>query len=650
MKKRIGVFLCWCGSNISDVVDVDKVLETMKKYPGVAYAEYYKYFCSEPGQDMIIDAIKKHKLDGAVIAACSPAMHEATFRRAAKRAGLNEYELEIANVREQCSWVHRMHKGEATKKAIKLISGMVEKVKQNVPLEPIATPLVKRALVIGSGIAGMQAALDIANSGYPVMLVEREPSIGGHMAQLAETFPTLDCSQCIITPKMVEVAQHPKIKLVTYAEVQKVSGSVGNFKAEIRVKPAYVDREKCTACGICIEKCPVKVPSEFDEKLGERKAIYVSSPQAVPNKPVIDAKHCLYLLQGKCGICSKVCEINAVDFEQKETIIEEEFGAIVIATGFDLYPTDKLEEYGYGEFKDVISGLEFERLNSASGPTEGQIVRPSDRTIPKEVVFLQCIGSRDPESGMPYCSKICCMYTAKHAMLYRRKVPDGQAYVFYIDIRSGGKGYEEFVQRGMEEERTLYFRGKVSKIFKEDDRIVVWGVDTLTDRKIEIKADMVVLATAIVPRDDAKELAKILNVSTDEFGFYTEAHVKLRPVESTTRGIFFAGCAQGPKDIPDSISQAGCAASKVAYLFSQEKLYSEPVVACVNEELCTGCGLCVTACPYDAREIDPKKKIAIVKEALCQGCGACVTVCPNKACKLKNMTMEQVFRMIEKLE
>lgn len=526
---------------------------------------------------------------------------------------------------------------------------MVEKVKSNEPLVPSSTSLTKRALVIGAGIAGMQAALDIANSGYPVMLLEQEPSIGGRMAQLAETFPTLDCSQCILTPKMVEVAQHPKIKLLTYAEVESISGCIGDFMVKIRCKAAYVDREKCTACGVCIEKCPVKVSSEFNQGMGERKAIYVLSPQAVPNKPVIDAQHCTYLTKKKCGVCFKVCEVKAVDYEQKERVIEEKFGAIVVATGYDLYPQEKLGEYGYGKYKDVISGLQFERLNSASGPTNGQILRPSDGRVAKEVVFIQCVGSRDPENAMPYCSRICCMYTAKHAMLYKKKVPDGQAYIFYMDIRAGGKGYEEFVQRGMEEERTLYLRGQVSKIFEDDGKMNVWGVDTITSRKIEIQADLVVLATAIIPRKDAKKVAKLLNASVDEFGFYKEAHVKLRPVESPTRGIFLAGCGQGPKDIPDSIAQSGCAANKVCNLFSQEKLFSEPIVASINEELCKGCGVCVSVCPYEAREIDPKKRIAKVKETLCQGCGACITACPNKACQLKNMSMDQVFKMIDKL-
>lgn len=428
--------------------------------------------------------------------------------------------------------------------------------------------MTRRALVIGGGIAGMQTALDIADAGYEVILVEREPSIGGHMIQLSETFPTLDCSQCIMTPKMVEVYQHPNIRLMTYCEVEEVSGTVGDFNARIRKKAAYLDREKCTGCGLCSEKCPTKVPSEFDLGLGTRKAIYVPFPQAVPPKPVIDAASCRFLTNGKCGVCKKVCEVDAIDFEQSDTFIEERIGAIVLATGFDLYPKEKVAEYGYGKYPDVISGLEFERLNSASGPTNGEIRRPSDGKIPKEIVFIQCVGSRDQEKGVPYCSRVCCMYTAKHAMLYKHKVRDGQAYVFYMDIRADGKGYEEFVQRGIEEDGTMYLRGRVSRVFQYDGRIVVWGADTLTRKKIEVSADMVVLATAIVPGLGVGELAKKLDLATDEHGFYTEADYKLHSVDSGKPGVFLAGCGQSPKDIPDTVAHAGCAASRVTTLFS----------------------------------------------------------------------------------
>ncbi len=428
--------------------------------------------------------------------------------------------------------------------------------------------MTKRALVIGGGIAGMQTALDIADAGFEVILVEREPSIGGHMIQLSETFPTLDCSQCIMTPRMVEVSQHPNIRLMTYCEVEEVLWQVGQFEVRIKKKAAYLDRERCTGCGLCIEKCPTKVPSEFDLGLGKRKAIYTPFPQAVPPKPVIDAQNCRFLKDGKCGVCKKVCEVGAIDFEQTDSFVEETVGAIVVATGYDLHPKEKIAEYGYGQYPDVISGLEFERLNSASGPTNGEIRRPSDGKIPREVVFIQCVGSRDQEKGVPYCSRICCMYTAKHAMLFKHKVPDGQAYVFYMDIRADGKGYEEFVQRGVEEDGTLYLRGRVSRVFQQDGKIVVWGADTLSRKKIEIEADMVVLATAIVPTASNRELAKKLNFTTDQYGFCSEAHLKVHPVDSATPGVFLAGCCQSPKDIPDSVAHAGCAASEVTSLFS----------------------------------------------------------------------------------
>ena len=453
---------------------------------------------------------------------------------------------------------------------------MSEKPRPNNPSrEPLTGAVTRRALVVGGGIAGMQTALDIADAGYEVILVEREPSIGGRMIQLSETFPTLDCSQCIMTPKMVEVSQHPNIHLMTYCEVDEVSGSVGQFDVRIRKKAAYIDREKCTGCGICIEKCPTKVPSEFDLGLGKRKAVYVPFPQAVPPKPVIDAENCRFLKNGKCGVCKKVCEVEAIDFEQTDTLVEEKVGAIVVATGYDLHPKEKVAEYGYGRYPDVTSGLEFERLLSASGPTNGEIRRPSDGKVPREVVFIQCVGSRDQEKGVPYCSRICCMYTAKHAMLYKHRVPDGQAYVFYMDIRAGGKGYEEFVQRGVEEDGTLYLRGRVSRIFQHDGKIVVWGADTLTRKKIEIAADMVVLATAIVPSAGVRELAEKLNIVTDDYGFCSEAHLKRYPVETGTPGIFLAGCSQSPRDIPDTVAHAGCAASGVTALFSCRQTDSE---------------------------------------------------------------------------
>lgn len=646
--SRIGVFICHCGVNIAGSVDIKKVVEEIGKYPGVELCVDYIYMCSDPGQAIVRDAICENKLDGVIVAACSPTLHETTFRKAVDSVGLNPYQFENANIREQCSWVHR--DGEvATSKAIKIIQSMVEKVKSNESLTPIEVPLTKRALVIGAGISGMQSALDIANSGYEVILVEKKPCIGGHMAQLSETFPTLDCAQCILTPKTVEVGQHPNIKLLVNSEVEEVSGYVGNFKVTIKKNPTFVNWDKCTGCGLCAEACRLKgrIDHEFDVEMSRRGAIYVSFPQAVPLKYKIDKERCLYLTKGKCGkgpLCIEACEAEAIDFDQEEEHIEEDIGAIVVATGYDLYPIINIGEYGAGEIPDVINGLQFERILSASGPTTGEVKRPSDGAIPKEVVFIQCAGSRDPDKHLPYCSKICCMYTAKHAMLYKHKVPDGQAYIFYIDIRSAGKRYEEFVQRVIEEDDVLYLRGKVSKIFQEGEKVVVWGADTLTGEQVEIKADLVVLAMAVVPTEGTVEFAKKLKISTDEHGFLGEAHPKLRPVESLTAGMYLAGCAQAPKDIPETVSQASGAASKVLALFSGDMLYHEPVISFVDLEVCSGCGKCVSVCAYDAIELVGNN--AYVNEALCEGCGACAATCPSGAIQHKNFTKKQIFDMI----
>jgi heterodisulfide reductase subunit A len=645
--SRIGVFICHCGLNIAGTVDVKKVAKLLSNYSGVVCSTDYMYMCSDPGQDMIKKMVKEKKLDGVVVAACSPTMHETTFRNTIASVGLNPYKIEIANIREQCSWVHQDNKERATEKAVKIIEATVEKVKLNKPLAPLSVPITKRALVIGGGIAGIQASLDIADSGYEVILVEKNQSIGGHMLQLSETFPTLDCPQCIATPKMVQVGQHPRIKLLAYSEVEEVSGYVGNFKVKIRRKASFVNWDKCTGCGLCMEKCPVRVPSEFNELLAKRKAIYTLFPQAVPNKPVIDSSNCLYFTKGKCRVCEKNCSLKAINFKQRDSLVEEKVGAIIVATGFDLMNKAEVGECGYGKYKDVIDSLQVERLLAPAGPTEGIPYRPSDGKIPKEVVFIQCVGSRDPEHYYPYCSKICCMYTVKQAMLYKHAVPDGQAYVFYMDIRCNGKGYEEFLQRGIEEDRILYLRGRVSKIFKDGDKIKVWGADTLTGRKIEISADLVVLAMAMVPSKGAKKLADKLRLATDDYGFLTEAHPKLRPVESLTAGYFLAGAAQAPKDIPETVAQASGAASKVDSLFSKDELYHEPIIANVDEEVCAGCGICEVLCPYSAIEIDKQEKVAKINPALCEGCGTCCAACPSGALELKGFRREQILSMIK---
>jgi len=585
-------------------------------------------------------------------------MHEPTFRKACDEAGLNPYMCEMANLREHCSWVHE--KGEeTTAKAIDLVRILVEKIKYNQSLNAIKVPVTKRALVIGGGIAGIQASLDIANTGHKVILIEKDPSIGGHMSQLSETFPTLDCSQCILTPRMVEVAQHPNITLYSYAELESLEGFIGNFKVKIRRKSKSLDEKICTGCGLCTTKCPVKkIPSEFNEGLGTRTAIYVPFPQAVPNKPVIDRINCTYYIKGKCRVCEKVCPTQAIRFDQEDQIIEAEIGAIVIATGFTVKQTDFFPEYGYGKYPDVITGLQFERLASASGPTLGEIRRPSDGKIPEKIVFIACAGSRDEAKGIPYCSKICCMYIAKHAMLYQHKVHGGKSYVFYMDIRAGGKMYEEFVRRAIEEDGVNYVRGRVSRIYEKNGKLIVKGADTLLGGiPVEIEADMVVLATAGVANEGAEELAQKLHVSYDSYHFFAEAHPKLKPVETNTAGIFLAGACQAPRDIPESVSMASGAAVKVAGLFSQDELTREPLIAVVNRQAapvyssCVGCFLCQSACPYQAIEKEEIKNrageviksVAKVNPGLCQGCGTCVAFCRTKSIDIQGYTHEQMY-------
>jgi heterodisulfide reductase subunit A len=656
--SKIGVFVCHCGENISATVDCAKVAETASKYDGVTFSVDYKYMCSDPGQTIIKNAIIEKGLTGVVVASCSPRMHEPTFRKACDEAGLNPYMCEMANLREHCSWVHE--KGEATtEKAIDLVRILVEKIKYNQSLNAIKVPVTKTALVIGGGIAGIQASLDIANTGHKVILIEKDPSIGGHMSQLSETFPTLDCSQCILTPRMVEVAQHPNITLYTYAELESLEGFVGNFKVKIRRKSKSLDEKLCTGCGTCITKCPAKkIPSEFNEGLGMRTAIYVPFPQAVPNKPVIDRLNCTYYTKGKCKVCEKVCPTQAIRFDQEDQIVEAEIGAIVLATGFTVKQPDFFPEYGYGKYPDVITGLQFERLASASGPTLGEIRRPSDGKIPEKIVFVSCAGSRDQAKGIPYCSKICCMYIAKHAMLYQHKVHGGKSYVFYMDIRAGGKMYEEFVRRAIEDDGVNYIRGRISKIYEKNGKLIVCGADTLLNAMpVEIDADMVVLATAGVANEDAEELAQKLHVSYDSFHFFAEAHPKLKPVETNTAGIFLAGACQSPRDIPESVSMASGAAVKVAGLFSQDELTREPLIAVVNRQAapvyssCVGCFLCVSACPYQAIEKEEIKNrageviksVAKVNPGLCQGCGTCVAFCRTKSIDIQGYTHEQVY-------
>jgi heterodisulfide reductase subunit A2 len=663
---RIGVFTCWCGENIARNVDVQSVAEQAAQLPGVRCSQTCKYMCSDPGQKLIRDAIAAEQLDGVVIASCSPHMHLKTFRKAAELAGVNPYRIEMANIREHCSWVHH-DKPRATVKSVDLIRMAVAKVRHHRALEPIQVPVTRKALVVGGGIAGIQAALDLADAGVPVVLVEREPSIGGKMAGLSETFPTLDCSQCILTPRMVEVLQHPNITLYTWADVERVAGYVGNFQVTIRKRARYVDLDKCTGCGVCCSVCPSKkTPSEFDYGMGTRTAIYVAFPQAVPARPVIDRDACIRLTKGRCGLCAKKCQAGAIRFDDQDELICEDVGAIIVATGYQLYdigkPTGReavagYGEYGYGRDPDVITSLQFERLVSASGPTGGEIRRPSDGSIPKTVVFVSCVGSRDNAKGLSYCSKICCMVNAKHTMLYKHKVHDGRAHVFYMDIRAGGKNYDEFVRRAIEQGDAHYHRGRVSKITREKDHLIVRGMDTLAGEPLTIAADLVVLASAMRPSTGIEELAQKVNAGYDRFGFLSESHPKLRPVETNAAGVFVCGACQGPKDIPESVAQASAAAGKVLIMFSRDRLQRDPEIAHIHEVHCAGCFTCRRGCPYhaiDAAEIRDRqghlvRRVARVNPGLCMGCGTCVALCPSKSADLEGFSEQQIYAMVESL-
>ncbi|RLG83618.1 MAG: disulfide reductase [Thermoprotei archaeon] len=637
-QPRIGVFICHCGRNIAGIVEVKKVAEEIAKLPNVVYVEDYVYMCSDPGQQRIIEAIKREKLNAVVVAACTPSLHYETFAKAVEAAGLNRYRYEMACIREHSSWVH-FDKKKATEKAIKIISAAVAKVSKNKSYEPITGKVIRKALIIGGGIAGITAALDLANSGIPVILVEKSPTIGGKMAMLSETFPTLDCAQCILTPRMAEVARHPNIKIYTLSEVIDVEGYIGNYRVKILKHPRKVDPSLCRLCSFCERVCPVKVPNEFDRGLSMRKAIYIPFPQAVPSAYVVDSEHCT-----KCGLCLKVCPVNAINLEEKEEIIEEEVGAIIAATGYDLYPGEHLKEYGYGIYQDVIDSLQFERLLSASGPTKGKILRPSDGKPVKRIVFIQCAGSRD-ENHLPYCSKICCMYTAKHALMFKEQVPDGEATIFYIDIRAAGKGYEEFVKRVQEEFQVNYIRGRVSKVYRDvNGDLVAIGVDTLSGQRITIRADLIVLALGIVPKLNP-DLASKLKIPLDQYGFAQEVHPKLRPVEVATGGVFICGAVQGPKDISETVTQASATAAKALELLSKEYIVREPLIAEVDRDLCNGCRICLTVCPYGAIEMVEGK--AKVNELLCEGCGACNASCPVGAIQLRNYTDEQLHLAVK---
>ncbi|MGB4725779.1 MAG: CoB--CoM heterodisulfide reductase iron-sulfur subunit A family protein [Thermogutta sp.] len=651
MAERVGVYVCHCGSNIAGMVDVEEVARWAgANLKDVVVARDYKFMCSSLGQAMIEEDIKKEGLTRVVVAACSPHLHEKTFRRACENAGLNPYLCQMTNIREHVSWVSK-DRAKATEKARALVAAAVERVKHQAPLEPFFVKVNPATLVIGGGIAGLQATLELADAGYPVYLVERTPSIGGHMAQFDKTFPTLDCSACILTPKMSEAGQHPNVTLFTYAEVEEVSGSVGHFRVKIRKKARYVEEDKCTGCGICVEKCPRKVVDhDFEAGLGYRKAIYTPFPQAVPRIPVIDVESCIWFERQKCRACEKLCPTGAINFDQKDEEITLDVGNIIVATGWKMFDCKKIPQYGYGRLANVFTALEFERMCNAAGPTGGKIVLRDGKTEPQSVAIIHCVGSRDSNHN-EYCSGICCMAALKFGHLVLEKTK-AEVYSFYIDMRTNQKGYEEFYHRLLEE-GMHFVRGKVAEVTdaarrpEEAGKLIIQVEDTLMGKQRRIPVDMVILMGALEPQADAKELGLKLGISCSMAGWYTERHPKLDPVATMTDGIFVAGVCQGPKDIPASVAQGAAAAARVMAMITKGDVMIEPVVASIIEEKCSGCRICNNLCPYNAIEYDAEKQVSRVITAMCKGCGTCVAACPAGAITGAHFSNEQVFAEIE---
>jgi heterodisulfide reductase subunit A len=653
MSEKVGVYICHCGTNIAKTVDVEEVATWSGEQDNVEVAREYKFMCSSLGQDLIEEDIKDKGLTRVVVASCSPHMHEKTFRTACERGGLNPFLFEMANIREHDSWTTD-DTNAATQKAKALTKAAIDRVVHHQPLELMPVDINPNTLVVGGGIAGITSALELADAGYHVYLVEREPSIGGHMAQLDKTFPTLDCSACILTPKMVDVDQHPNITLLTYSEVEAVGGHLGNFNVTVRKKARYVDEEHCTGCGICIEKCPFKVTDNvFEAGLGIRKVIYRPFPQAVPKYPVIDTENCVYFQRGKCKACQIFCptEPNSIDFEQEDELLQIDVGNIILATGYDLFDVSKIPQYGYGKLANVFTSLEFERMVNASGPTSGKIVMRDMETPPQSVAIIHCVGSRD-ENYHKYCSKVCCMYSLKFAHLVHERIPEAEVYNCYIDMRTPGKGYEEFYNRLLNED-THFIRGKVADVTDvartddEEGKLIVQVEDTLIGKQRRIPVDMVILSPAMEARADSKEVSQLFKMGCDFDGFFVERHPKLDPVATMTEGILIAGACQGPKDVPDSVSQGAAAAARVAGLISRGTVMMEPVRASVNQEACSGCRICNNMCPYNAILFHEDRMVSEVVTALCQGCGTCVAACPSAAITGAHFTNDQISSQIE---